>query len=390
MAAGRSRPARADGQGAEAGRPAAGGRRGRKGAQAHKAEARRRRGAREDAGRGSVAAGAAAGHGGPGGKQKGPANAGAAARASVTSAPYSAPDVDDGCCSSSGQAGRGGRAGASGARLRIGIDIDDGEHARRGARAPGAARALLARRPLARRRGTDARLLPPPPAPRARARASPAAVLASYLPVVNSYHNSLYSTSFRVGDYFVYDYKQVWGCSQQESNERVHEFYSSHEFLNTVEPIPGAVAAVARLRREHDLVIVTSRQLVIEEATRAWIARHFPPGTFSSINFGNAYALTGPQRTKAEICVEQGCQVLIDDNPKYVRECADAGIDTLLFDHELAYAWSKPAGGAADLGARDAVCDGNERITRVADWAQVEEWILKRSRSSACGQPYLG
>lgn len=223
-----------------------------------------------------------------------------------------------------------------------------------------------------------------------------APVLASYLPVVNSYYNKLYATSFDVSDYFVYDYKQVWGCSQQESNERVHEFYSSHDFLNTVEPIPGAVASIARLRENHDLVIVTSRQLVIEEATRAWIARHFPPGTFGSINFGNAYALKGPQRTKAEICLEQGCQVLIDDNPKYVRECAEVGIDTLLFDHNLEYAWSKPpppprstdgasVTGGGDFGEYDAVCEGNERITRVSGWEQVEEWIMKRSRSNTRG-----
>ena len=65
------------------------------------------------------------------------------------------------------------------------------------------------------------------------------AVLAAYLPVVNAYYNERFSTSFTTSDYFVYDYKQVWGCSQQESNERVHEFYGSHAFLNTVQVRPN-------------------------------------------------------------------------------------------------------------------------------------------------------
>ena len=80
----------------------------------------------DDAGRGRVAAGAAAGSGSPGGKF-GPGSTGAAnppaARASVTSVPFSASDVD--ACSSSGRVSWNG--GGSGDRLKIGIDIDDGK-----------------------------------------------------------------------------------------------------------------------------------------------------------------------------------------------------------------------------------------------------------------------
>ena len=42
-------------------------------------------------------------------------------------------------------------------------------------------------------------------------------------------------------------------------------------------------------------------------------------------------------------------------------ECAEAGIDVLLFDHGLAYPWSKTEDGPT-----------HPNITRVADWAAVE------------------
>ena len=158
----------------------------------------------------------------------------------------------------------------------------------------------------------------------------------------------------------------------------------------------GAVDAIARLRNDHDLIIVTSRQLVIKEATLSWLHHNFPENTFESINFGNAFALSGEQRTKAEICLEHNCDILIDDNPKYVKECADVGIETLLYDHNLQNSWSKGPedniyGDVSCLSSddrdiinreapRDSLCDGNVRITRVSDWEQVERWIAKRSK----------
>ena len=38
--------------------------------------------------------------------------------------------------------------------------------------------------------------------------------------------------------------------------------------------------------------------------------------------------------------------MLIDDNPVYASDCAEAGMDVLLFDWKLDYPWSKtPDGG---------------------------------------------
>lgn len=49
--------------------------------------------------------------------------------------------------------------------------------------------------------------------------------------------------------------------------------------------------------------------------------------------------------------------VLIDDNVGYAMDCADAGINVLLYDWEDSYPWSKlPEGCAAGRVAGDCAC----------------------------------
>ncbi len=143
----------------------------------------------------------------------------------------------------------------------------------------------------------------------------------------------------------------------------------------------------------YDLVVVTSRQHAIQDLTLDWIDRNFP-GIFQEVFFGNHWALEGVATKKSDICrwVEEGLRlqglgqgqrappstqtllprplsqpsptpsqasppnrpvcnplkfrsigasVLIDDNPGYALDCAEAGINVLLFDWDLSYPWSQ-------------------------------------------------
>lgn len=52
-------------------------------------------------------------------------------------------------------------------------------------------------------------------------------------------------------------------------------------------------------------------------------------------------------------CRSIGAEVLIDDNPAYAVECAQAGIQVLLYDWQLSYPWGKtPDGPTHDLITR--------------------------------------
>eukprot|EP00884_Botryococcus_braunii_P011992 jgi/Botrbrau1/20794/Bobra.0156s0024.1 len=186
-------------------------------------------------------------------------------------------------------------------------------------------------------------------------------VLGRFLHSLNKFCFEAYGLNHDISDYFVYEFAKIWKCSQDKSNEIVHEFFDSHHFAVGILPIPGAYHSLLRLKRYCDLVVVTSRQHVIEEPTLAWIDLHFP-GVFHEVHFGNHWAKEGKSRPKSEICRDIGASVLIDDNPRYAVECAGAGMHVLLYDWDNNYPWSKTEDGPT-----------HDQITRVSDWIDVED-----------------
>lgn len=188
-------------------------------------------------------------------------------------------------------------------------------------------------------------------------------VLGRFVHALNGFCAEEEGMWFDTGDYHEYVFHKVWGVSAEESTRIVHAFYKSHHFLSGVHPIEGSFDTLRRLSELDNvrLVVVTSRQTIIRQETCAWLDRHFP-SLFQQTHFGNQYSLGGASRTKREICEEIGADVLIDDNPEYALECADAGIDVVLFDR---YPWSRlPAGR-----------ETHPRISVASDWAQVERTV---------------
>jgi len=197
-------------------------------------------------------------------------------------------------------------------------------------------------------------------------------VLGQFLASLNEYCLEVHGERYAVGDYGAYHFAGVWGCSQEASNDRVHAFFQSEHFRDGVAPVGGARESLERLRRAGcDLVVVTSRQHCIEEQTRQWLEAHFP-GIFSEVHFGNHFALEGASRRKSEICRDVGAHVLVDDNPQYALDCAEAGVEVVLFDWERRYPWSKA------LGAGE-----HERVRPVPTWRDAEAAILELAAARA-------
>lgn len=199
-----------------------------------------------------------------------------------------------------------------------------------------------------------------PPAKRLRVAVDVDEVLGRFLHSLNKFCHEEYDLEYDISDYEQYDFASVWGCSLDEANHRVHDFFESRHFAVGILPIPGAYNSLQRLKESCDLVVVTSRQHIIRQPTLRWISQHFPE-TFSEVHFGNHWALSGTSRKKSEICSEIGATVLIDDNPRYAEDCAKAGMQVLLYDWRLSYPWAKTADGPA-----------HPSIRRVKDWDEVE------------------
>lgn len=173
---------------------------------------------------------------------------------------------------------------------------------------------------------------------------------------LHEYHNAIYGTSVKRSDITTYDIHDVWGCEPHEAVRRVHEFYRTSEH-DSLLPVEGVVDALARLKKDHDLHIITSRGEETRELTERWIARHFP-GTFSSVVFTNGYSeKKGKKRTKVEVCDELGVDLMIEDSLSQAQAIAGSGRRVILLDCP----WNQGA------------CAQN--IVRVSDWKGIEQEI---------------
>jgi uncharacterized HAD superfamily protein len=150
-----------------------------------------------------------------------------------------------------------------------------------------------------------------------------------------AFSNERWSMNLTPEDYNE-EWAVVWGVSLDEALQRSLEFHASG-VIGQYETVDAALPVLERLKKDYDLVVVTSRRSVLKPETDAWIGRHFP-GIFKELHYAGiwdnltndsvGYAL---KRTKAELCRELGAEYLIDDQLKHCVGAAEAGIRSLLF-----------------------------------------------------------
>jgi uncharacterized protein len=133
--------------------------------------------------------------------------------------------------------------------------------------------------------------------------------------------------------------------------------------LVDLEVIEGSIEGLDLLDKNHELIFITSRHISNKEQTHAFFKKYFPNKEFKIIFSGDAW---GNAKSKAEICVEEGCDLMIEDNHKYALSCAEKGIKSILIEKP----WNKEK-------------EDNENIIRVKDWKEilekVEELNLKKN-----------
>ena len=182
-------------------------------------------------------------------------------------------------------------------------------------------------------------------------------VLGQFLVSLNAYYLETFAKSYDISHYDEYYFCKIWDMSPEAAEDVVHNFYKSHHFTDGINPVPGALAGLKELKSKCDLVVITSRQNVIQDMTRKWIETHYP-GIFSEIYFCNHFAKDGTSISKSKMASRVGADMLIDDNPGYAIDCATNGLDVILFDYESRYPWSK-------------ACKEHERIHTCGSWSDV-------------------
>ncbi|KIK99785.1 hypothetical protein PAXRUDRAFT_822402 [Paxillus rubicundulus Ve08.2h10] len=149
-------------------------------------------------------------------------------------------------------------------------------------------------------------------------------VLSGTNDLVIRWHNETYGTDMDLSEayYYCYSKNPHWG-STATTRTKVKRFYGSHK-LGEALPVPGAREGVYALRTlGFRLVIVTARGTDAYADGWVWVQRWFP-GCFDSMTcVGQVLSNGSPKRvTKAEVCIDLGAKLLIDDSMDNALACA--------------------------------------------------------------------
>jgi uncharacterized HAD superfamily protein len=111
---------------------------------------------------------------------------------------------------------------------------------------------------------------------------------------------------------------------------------------------------ISNLSKENEIFFITSR--IVKKGTIESLNKNFPEIKFNLIYTANCYSgLKG--KTKTEICLERGVNLMIEDSLEYAKDLANNGIKTILLDRP----WN------VELN--------HENVIRVRDWDEVHNEI---------------
>jgi 5'(3')-deoxyribonucleotidase len=178
-------------------------------------------------------------------------------------------------------------------------------------------------------------------------------VLFPFVDGIAAYHNDLKGTTLTAKDFISYNFHEVWGGNQLETDGIIDAFLS-RDHLQLL-PISGAKEALERLSADFDIFLVTARNELFSDSTSSWL-RHHLPGLFQHVFFAGNPHDGRPYQPKGVICQQLGAQLLIDDHPSNLKSAAECGVKGILFG---SHAWSVADSQLA------------KHVTVCADWPAV-------------------
>ncbi|PIN90734.1 hypothetical protein COU60_00115 [Candidatus Pacearchaeota archaeon CG10_big_fil_rev_8_21_14_0_10_34_76] len=165
---------------------------------------------------------------------------------------------------------------------------------------------------------------------------------------VNEFYEIETGIKIPLSKYTTYLWEDVWGCTREEAIARWHRFVDSENYDRTP-PIEGARDSLCSLSLKNNLAIITSRPEINKQRTEEWVRRNIPGIEFE---FFYTRGFEGGKRAKGDICIENGINLIFEDDISNSLECAMKGIDVIMFD--------KPYNLGLEHG----------KIQRVSSWAE--------------------
>lgn len=156
-------------------------------------------------------------------------------------------------------------------------------------------------------------------------------VLADTLNGFLKYYNKKYNTKFQRRDFNIYHWGDVLGLHFGDFLKIFKDYALNGNFRKLL-PARGAQAAMAKLKKNHSLVVVTGRENYLIADTEYWLKRYYP-GIFSGVHYtASMLEKEKGKGSKTGACWQEGVDLMIEDQYDFAKDCAADGIKTLLME----------------------------------------------------------
>ena len=155
-------------------------------------------------------------------------------------------------------------------------------------------------------------------------------ILCEYFETYLKFYNKKFNTHFKIEDITDYNIWNILGGTYEDTVENTALYHDS-DIFKTIPVIEGAIKGIKKIKKKHQLVLVTGRPSNTKKMTQIWLNQYFPE-CFESVNFANHWSKSGEQLKKSTFCKQLGAELLIDDCLEYAQDCGNNGIKVLLMD----------------------------------------------------------
>jgi uncharacterized HAD superfamily protein len=156
-------------------------------------------------------------------------------------------------------------------------------------------------------------------------------VLAAEAEFIIAYSNENWGHSLSLEDYKE-NWGEMWGLDHDAVERRADTLHQT-DLVMMYRTIDGAHQALLELKKNYDLIILTSRRRLIQAETSDWIAQNFGD-IFDEIHYTGFWDTKDPGghlRTKGKLLEEIGADYVIDDQSKHCIAASECGIKAILF-----------------------------------------------------------
>lgn len=190
---------------------------------------------------------------------------------------------------------------------------------------------------------------------------------------------------FRKGFLRYYKQKENFDAEKAYSSYSVKRFFSDAEKvdkeidnfhylpeLEELDLVEGSKEIVNNLVEKHEVVFITSRPKEHKEPTKRFIKKYFPEDLkiIHSEEMDKTIDKNKEPVTKGDICEKESIDIMIEDNPRYAKDCAERGIFVFILEKP----WNKGYS-----------FENHRNVEKIKHWGEALEKLNKMNTKKRVG-----